>query len=171
QGYVHGAFKGVLYQVGRSRPKTILVPCSEDWDAACGAKPCSGDLDVSKWFCQSQIIASIDRFPGTTCWLQNGYDIIAVRQARRRSRRARATCSQVNTTIHDMFSVGWRGNLIVFKRGCRDTSRVVNITEREVPLMNALVHRCVSYCFKYTIFCVALTSGRRWLEVELERLR
>ncbi|KAI0713862.1 hypothetical protein C8Q76DRAFT_620824 [Earliella scabrosa] len=123
--YVQRVLQGVMYQVGQTRPHLVLVSSSNEWDPACGAEPTADDLVLQKWFCQRVRIDHVNHFPGTTHRLANGYDIVTVRQ------------------IREMFSVKWRGNIIVLKRARRDQDQVVNITRPEVSLINALVHRCV----------------------------
>lgn len=121
----------------------VLIPCGDGYDPASGAYPSSEDLDFDKWFCQRRMITSLCFFPGTDCYLENGYDIIAVRQSRRRP-GLQPTCSSPNTTLDHLFAVPWRGNLIVVKRGRRDRTRAVNITRRELTLINTLVERWIS---------------------------
>ena len=138
---VCNTFKGVLYQVGRRQPSLILVPCDEEYDPACGASPSSEDLDFDKWFCERRIIAQLFYFLGTSCRLENGYDIIHVHQPSERRDRAQQAHSRRNTTLRRLFSVDWRGNLIVVKCGSHDWDRAVYITQREVALINILVQR------------------------------
>ena len=141
KGFTTDAFYALLYQVGRPRPSLVLIPCNDEYDPACGAAPSAEDLEYSKWFCQTQVVSSVDYFPGTACWLQNGYYIVSVRQVPRGTRHPVRTCSRLNTALHELFAVPWRGNVIVFKRARRDQGSVVDITRREISLINTLVHR------------------------------
>lgn len=165
--YVCDAFWGVLYQVGRRHPRSVLVPCNLEYDPACGARPSSDDLDFDKWFCQTPIITELSCFPGTTCWLQNSYDIVFVPQPRR-CERIRPACSRWNTVLRRLFDVPWRGSLIVVKRGYRDPHSVVHITRREIALINTLVERGVP-C-QVIAAHVILNYSYRWLRMQLEEL-
>ena len=141
--YVQRVLQGVMYQVGQTRPHLVLVSSSNEWDPACGAEPTADDLILQKWFCQRVRIDHVNHFPGTTHRLANGYDIVTVRQSITTSVRMRTASSAKNSAVREMFSVKWRGNIIVLKRARRDQDQVVNITRPEVSLINALVHRCV----------------------------
>ncbi|KAI0735639.1 hypothetical protein C8Q76DRAFT_611741, partial [Earliella scabrosa] len=135
------AVRGLIYQVGQKRPKLFLASTNREWDPNCGAEPSSEDLLLGQWFRQRYFIHSICKFPGTDHWLGSCYDIIAVRQTSPASVRIRTASSSKNSTLRDLFSHNWRGNLLVFKRGLRDQARVVNMTRAEISLVNALVHR------------------------------
>ena len=145
----------------------VLLPCDDDYNPARGSPPEPIDLDLSRWFSQAQIISKVDYFPGTSCWLRNGYAIIAVRQPSGCSPRIRPSSSPANTAVHEMFSMHWMGNIIVVKRGRRARHRVVNITRSEISLVNALVHRYY-WCLLRTYSM--LMSLFRWLQLETERL-
>ena len=127
----------------------MMLPCGEDWDINCGALAASKDLQIDIWFHRSYTVTSLNLFPGTECYLSNGYDIVS------QSERPRPSASEVklednaserspfhyNRTIRSLFGIDWIGNIVVLKRGRRDRSSVVNITRREISLINALVNR------------------------------
>lgn len=141
QRFVCGAFNCILYQIGRRYPRLVLIPCNGEYDLASGANASTEDLEFSQWFCQRTVITPLGYFPGTDCSLQNSYDIVAVPQPSRDCPETDSTCSRTNTTLDWLFSVPWRGNLIVVKRGRRDPSRVVHITQPELALIDTLVER------------------------------
>lgn len=84
-------------------------------------------------------MTSVDYFPGTRCYLANGYDIITL------SRRARNmfTTPPLNQTISRMFAINWPGALLVVKRARRHRGRAIHITAPEIPLIGTLVERLV----------------------------
>ncbi|EIW63233.1 uncharacterized protein TRAVEDRAFT_17659 [Trametes versicolor FP-101664 SS1] len=127
QRLVHTAFKALVYEVGRTRPRLLLLPSRHDWDPACGCPAYPEDLDTDDWFDNDQIVSSVDRFPGTRYRLANGYDIISARGQRRAAKTA---------TLN--------GTLVVVKRASRHSGRAVNITPPEVSLINAVVERYVA---------------------------
>ncbi|OJT05576.1 hypothetical protein TRAPUB_3589 [Trametes pubescens] len=97
-------------------------------------------------------------FPGTTCRLLNGYDIVALPLGGRRCTRG-----NTNNVIRRMFCTDWIGNLLVFKRGRYDTSRTISISRTEMSLINALVHRCVGVVNAPICSLIRLSS---WLELQ-----
>ncbi|KAI0328311.1 hypothetical protein GY45DRAFT_1255252, partial [Cubamyces sp. BRFM 1775] len=148
----------VIYEMDSKRPRRILVPTLDDWDPSCGCAASTADLDVKKWFVGGRRIKTLWRFPGTEIELQNYYDIVALKKPARR-----IAVNQENRAIKKLFAHKWNGNILVLKRGRYDKSRVVSITQPEIALINAMVHR------KARFLAISLhdshPSIHRWLEV------
>lgn len=126
----------MIYQSGRSSSELIHVPVdTEKWDQGCGAAPAVDDYDINPWVGDRYKIWDVDIFPGTVCELRNGYSIVASRI------RQDGKGIKNNSTMRSMFGAKWKGNLLVFKRAVRDSCSVVNITPREMGLIDVLVHR------------------------------
>ncbi|KAI9057842.1 hypothetical protein FKP32DRAFT_1582757, partial [Trametes sanguinea] len=140
QSLIPLARRGLIYETGSARPRLVLLASREDWDPACGAYASSEDLDTDVWFRDSDRLAtmSVSYFPGTECWLRNGFDIVALRPL------GGGDSVPVNTAIRKLFSLNWHGNLLVIKRGRYDSSRAISITQPEISLINAVVQRYVS---------------------------
>ena len=124
------------------RPRLVLLAAREEWDPACGASVSTEDLDTTDWLDQRQVITSINSFPGTDCYLRNGFDIVALPSGKSTDRDA----AQTNKTILEMFSMNWSGNILVVKRGCYDRSRAISICQAEISTINAIVQRYASTC-------------------------
>lgn len=139
QGLTHVAFKALVYEVGGTRPRLLLLPSRDGWDPACGCPAYPEDLDTDDWFTSNQTVSSIDHFPGTRCRLANGYDIISA-SGQKRGRKQ----PPLNGTLHELFSVDWTGALVVVKRARRHVGRAVHITPPEVSLINVVVERYVA---------------------------
>ncbi len=153
QSLVPFARRAVMYEVNSSRPCTVLVPPKDDWDPACGAFAGTDDLDVGDWFGDNHVIESVNYFPGTECFLANGYDIVML------AHQEDSAADSINSTICRMFGVEWAGNLLVVKRGRRDSTRAVNITRTEISLINAMVERYVEYYTFWTAQAYTFTAG------------
>ncbi|KAI0359244.1 hypothetical protein OH77DRAFT_1395663, partial [Trametes cingulata] len=126
--------QAVIYEVHSRRPQITLLAPHDEFDPACGAMANTEDLDFADWFDEPDnfVIASVECFPGTECWLQNGFDIVTVADSRG---------AEGNAAIRALFGIDWIGNLLVVKRGRFDRSRAVSITRPEVSMISALVHR------------------------------
>ncbi|KAH9858155.1 hypothetical protein C2E23DRAFT_880808 [Lenzites betulinus] len=121
-----------------SGPRMLLLPSRASFDPACGSSAWSEDLDTDEWFGGPQTIASIRSFPGTNCWLKNGYDVIVLARRARRRRPA-----ELNKTVQKLFALPWVGNILVVKRGFRERGCALNITQPEVSLINSLIERWI----------------------------
>ncbi|KAJ3018854.1 hypothetical protein NUW54_g234 [Trametes sanguinea] len=131
------ARRGLIYETGSARPRLVLLSSREDWDPACGAFASTEDLDTDVWFRDSDrfAIVPVTYFPGTECWLRNGFDIVALRPL------GDSDPVPLNTAIRRLFSMDWHGNLLVIKRGRYDSGRAISITPPEISLINAVVQR------------------------------
>ncbi|KAI0716616.1 hypothetical protein C8Q76DRAFT_617365, partial [Earliella scabrosa] len=138
QRVIDTARRGLLYHVDGTRPRLLLVPSRAEWDSACGAPPSVEDLDVDRWFRLGHAVIDINYIPGTDCRLKNGYYLVVAQDAPGRSDHL---CE--NQTVSSFCAESWQGNILLFKRGCRDTSSVVSITPPEVALLSAILQRCV----------------------------
>ncbi|KAI1782446.1 hypothetical protein LXA43DRAFT_905780, partial [Ganoderma leucocontextum] len=140
QHLVPVARRALLYQTGDTRPRLVLLPTEDEWEPACGAPPYAEDFDASGWFDGDHEIVPIYEFPGTGCFLDNGFDIFISAPPKSRNTAARPP---INQTLQRLFSVSWRGSLIVMKRSSRDR-RSIHITRPEISLINVVVQRSVS---------------------------
>lgn len=131
------ARRAVLYETSDTRPRLLLLPPRDDWDADGGSPVWAEDLDTDAWV-RSPQTASVDELPGTTCYLANGYNIIFQRR-----RAARGSRGPLNNTVRTLFSLDWLGNIIVIKRARRDRNQAIHITPPEISVINAVVQQCV----------------------------
>ncbi len=130
----------VIYRTTAHSPQLVLLPPREEWDDACGAHASPEDLDTDDWFEKPEetTIFSVDCFPGTGCYLRNGYDIIVVHPE-----QDQHNDGERNQAIETGMAHLWSGNMVVVKRGRFDRARAVSITRLEVSMISALVERCV----------------------------
>ena len=133
------ARRALLYEVGDTKPRLILLPTRDEWDPACGSPAHTEDLDTLHWFSRKQQHSPIDTLPVGGARLANGYDIISLPSRYRRS--SGRTPERINKTLLRMFSIEWPGNLIIVKRAQRHRGRVVHITPPEISLINSVVSR------------------------------
>ncbi|KAI0324871.1 hypothetical protein GY45DRAFT_1262010, partial [Cubamyces sp. BRFM 1775] len=138
QRLVHAALKVLVYEVDGTRPRLLLLANGADWDPECGCPVYPEDLDTSQWFPSDQTETTVDYFPGTRCWLANGYSILSVP----RKEDGRGT-APINEVISRLFAIEWRGPLVVVKRARRHSLQAINITSPEVSMVNAVVERYV----------------------------
>ena len=131
--------RAIIYETSSCRPCLVLLAASQDWDPACGAFISTEELDIGDWLNGGQVIASLDSFPGTNCYLRNGFDIVTLPQGTSTD----DSDIQTNKTILEMFSINWSGNVLVIKRGCYDRSRAISICQAEISTINAIVQRYV----------------------------
>ncbi len=131
-----GARYGLIYQVGARRPQPVLLPIRNDYDPACGSLPWPEDLNVDKWFGRQQRSVTLWEYPGSDTRLGNGFDIFFLTARGRRSHYGHP-----NDLVQALFSVDWRGNLLVVKRGCRERGSAVSITRPEIPLIGNFVEQ------------------------------
>lgn len=148
-------FYGLLYDVAAPHAHLVVLPINEEYDPACGAPPDSGSLDVERWFHSEPSVISVDWFPGTTCRLRNGYDVLFVDRRLWHAKRRGHSSVPLNRALQRMFSLDWRGNLIVVKRGRYDRGRAMNITPPELSLIHTVVERLVIGL----LCCYLLTSS------------
>ncbi|KAI0349462.1 hypothetical protein OH77DRAFT_1525652 [Trametes cingulata] len=140
EGMIGLACRCLIYGVQRKRPQIVLLSPREDFDPACGAPASSEDLDANEWFGGEPTISAINQYPGTSYWLRNGYDVIALDQEGRQDPAAES-----NITLWHLFGVEWVGNLVVVKRAIHDRSRAVHITSSEVSLVNVMVQQWLEH--------------------------
>ncbi|OSC96201.1 hypothetical protein PYCCODRAFT_1379581, partial [Trametes coccinea BRFM310] len=161
QSLIPLARRGLIYETGSARPRLVLLSSREDWDPACGAFASAEDLDTDVWFRDSDrfAIVPVTYFPGTECWLRNGFDIVALRPL------GDSDPVPLNTAIRRLFSMDWHGNLLVIKRGRYDSSRAISITPPEISLINAVVQRCVLAFVCLHVYLFADCQTNRWLEI------
>lgn len=132
------ARRALVYDVAARRPRFLLLPVRDVWDPACGCPVHTEDLDTDDWFPDEPVVLQVNAFPGTTCRLGNGYDIIC-----NADYNDEDPTQYPNQSLRRMFSVNWPGNLIVVKRSRRGCRGAMHITGPEVSLINTLVERYV----------------------------
>lgn len=133
---MHVSRYALLFPVYGAAPRLVLLPSREDWDPACGCPAFTDDLDTDMWFEGTQSVTAVESFPGTNCYLFNGYDIITLSGKDRRS-----VTATPNETLRRLFSIEWSGSLLVVKRASRYRGRAVHITPPEISLISTLVER------------------------------
>ena len=125
-----------MFSTEASFAQLVLVVNDPEWSPSSGAGPAPENLNVKAWMPTDYEVRliQVDRFPGTTCHLRNGYDICFLDQ------KASADVP-LNTCLLDLFSIKWHGNVIVFKRGVREFGTAISITAPEIALVSAFLQR------------------------------
>ncbi|KAI1785500.1 hypothetical protein LXA43DRAFT_899660 [Ganoderma leucocontextum] len=140
QGLLPVARRALLYGTSDTRPRIVLLPVEEEWDAACGAPPYAEDFNVSCWFPNDTLeVVPIHQFPGTSLFLENGFNFFITAPLQPSKGAGRPP---INQTLQRLFSVEWRGNVIIMKRSSRD-GRAIHITRPETSLINVVLQRSV----------------------------
>ncbi|KAI9061998.1 hypothetical protein FKP32DRAFT_1531941, partial [Trametes sanguinea] len=137
QRLVQVARYAVIYPIDGRRPRLVLLPCTDDWDQACGCPVHTEDLDVRCWFGGKPSVDRVRRFPGTQCYLTNGFDILFSRQPEE------SEPHDANRALQESFAIDWHGSLLVVKQGRRNCGHAVHITSPEIGLVGTLVQRYV----------------------------
>ncbi|KAI1789222.1 hypothetical protein LXA43DRAFT_893153, partial [Ganoderma leucocontextum] len=143
------ARRALLYETSDTRPRLVLLPVEDEWDPACGAPPYAEDFDTSCWFGDTPEVVRVHEFPGTSWFLANGFDLFIPASPPSRSLEA-AGRPPINQTLQRLFSVEWRGNIIIMKRSSRD-GHAIHITRPETSLINVLLQRSVLSRLFYVI--------------------
>lgn len=145
----------MIYRITAQSPQLVLLPPREEWDNACGAHASPEDLDTDDWFEKPEetTIFSVDCFPGTNCYLRNGYDIIVAQPRQDENNNAAH-----NQAIETEMAHFWLGNMVVVKRGCSDRARAVSISRPELSMISALVERCVFAPDSHTLWLSSLVT-------------
>ena len=124
--------KGLLYPVGSTRPRVVLLPAPSfpDDDDSVRAQP--EDVDVAHWFAGSTRYITISSIPGTGFLLTNKYTVIS---------NALQPSGPPNRSLRDTLGIHVRGNVIVLRHAVSRPDTVTNIHPAEKRFVDLIILR------------------------------
>ncbi|EIW51420.1 uncharacterized protein TRAVEDRAFT_54578 [Trametes versicolor FP-101664 SS1] len=126
------AVRALLYPVYGGSPRIVYLPLSPSYDFEPGTPIWTEDIDVRRWFPSGWKETVLSNIAGIDHSLRNNFSVFTARDVRH---------ALPNECMRTLGSPDVKGNVVVIRRGRRQTLQVTHMHPSERSLVDILVTR------------------------------